>query len=222
LKTNLPWFCQVGDYIVTRELCVERKSVSDLIGSLTSGRLHKQATAMTRNYPRPVLLIEYEARDVSRIPMERLQLLTMQFPRMRLIWSPSAHASAELLVELKSKQEEPCATQALASHKYDTPLMREQFDTTLREMISRMPGVNTKNLRRVLSRGGSLAQLLTMKEEELAELTGTSAQGKALWRALNVALAPTLQQNVARPKKQPLKRKWPPKNSSNKPKKLNS
>jgi DNA excision repair protein ERCC-4 len=203
---------------VTRDLCVERKSVSDLIGSLNSGRLHKQATAMMRNYARPVLLIEYEARDVSRIPTERLQLLTMMFPKMRVIWSPSAHASAELLVELKSGHEEPCATQALASHKYDTPLMREQFDTTLREIVMRMPGINSKNLRRVLSRGGSLGQLLSMKESELAELTGTSTAGKSLWRALNVALAPTLQEKSVRPKKQPLKRKWPPKSSSNKPK----
>ena len=30
---------QVGDYILTSDICVERKSVSDLIGSLNSGRL---------------------------------------------------------------------------------------------------------------------------------------------------------------------------------------
>ena len=30
---------QVGDYILTPDVCVERKSVSDLIGSLNSGRL---------------------------------------------------------------------------------------------------------------------------------------------------------------------------------------
>ena len=32
-------FVQVGDYILSPEMCVERKSVSDLISSLTSGRL---------------------------------------------------------------------------------------------------------------------------------------------------------------------------------------
>ena len=30
---------QVGDYVLTPDVCVERKSVSDLIGSLNSGRL---------------------------------------------------------------------------------------------------------------------------------------------------------------------------------------
>jgi len=52
---------QVGDYILTPEICVERKSVSDLIGSLNNGRLFSQCIAMCRSYKRPVLLIEFDA-----------------------------------------------------------------------------------------------------------------------------------------------------------------
>lgn len=51
---------QVGDYILTPDVCVERKSLSDLIGSLNSGRLYNQAQAMTRYYKRPILLIEFD------------------------------------------------------------------------------------------------------------------------------------------------------------------
>ena len=32
-------YFQIGDYILSPEMCVERKSVSDLVGSLNSGRL---------------------------------------------------------------------------------------------------------------------------------------------------------------------------------------
>jgi DNA excision repair protein ERCC-4 len=45
---------------LTPDICVERKSVSDLIQSLTSGRLYNQAQAMTRTYNRPMLLIEFD------------------------------------------------------------------------------------------------------------------------------------------------------------------
>lgn len=38
----MPLTLEVGDYIVTPEICVERKSVSDLIQSLNSGRLYNQ------------------------------------------------------------------------------------------------------------------------------------------------------------------------------------
>ena len=43
-----PVTLEVGDYIVTPDICLERKSLSDLIGSLGNGRLYSQATAMTR------------------------------------------------------------------------------------------------------------------------------------------------------------------------------
>lgn len=41
-------------------MCIERKSINDLIGSLSSGRLYQQATAMTRYYAKPMLLIEFD------------------------------------------------------------------------------------------------------------------------------------------------------------------
>ena len=50
----------MGDYILTPEMCVERKSVSDLVGSLNNGRLYSQALSMTRHYTKPMLLIEFD------------------------------------------------------------------------------------------------------------------------------------------------------------------
>ncbi|VDL59158.1 unnamed protein product [Hymenolepis diminuta] len=58
LKVN-PITLTIGDYILAPHICVERKSVSDLIGSLNSGRLYQQCTAMSRHYIHPVLLIEF-------------------------------------------------------------------------------------------------------------------------------------------------------------------
>ena len=40
-------------------MCVERKSIPDLVGSLASGRLYTQCVAMSRHYANPLLLIEF-------------------------------------------------------------------------------------------------------------------------------------------------------------------
>lgn len=50
----------VGDYVLTPEICIERKSVSDLIQSLNSGRLYNQAETMLMHYKSPTLLIEFD------------------------------------------------------------------------------------------------------------------------------------------------------------------
>ncbi|WAR24597.1 XPF-like protein [Mya arenaria] len=64
---------KVGDYILTPEICVERKSVSDLIGSLNNGRLYSQCVSMTRYYKRPVLLIEFDPNKAFSIQAGREQ-----------------------------------------------------------------------------------------------------------------------------------------------------
>ena len=55
-----PVTLEVGDYVLTPNICVERKSINDLIESLTNGRLYNQCTAMTRYYKTPILLIEFD------------------------------------------------------------------------------------------------------------------------------------------------------------------
>ena len=39
--------------------------------------------------------------------MGRIALLVLHFPRLRLIWSRSLHATAQIFHQLKSNQEEP-------------------------------------------------------------------------------------------------------------------
>jgi DNA excision repair protein ERCC-4 len=55
----IPVTLEVGDYILSPSICVERKSIQDLYMSFTSGRLYNQVETMVRYYRLPVLLIEF-------------------------------------------------------------------------------------------------------------------------------------------------------------------
>ena len=55
----IPLTLEVGDYILSPSICVERKSVMDLFQSFSSGRLYHQVETMVRYYQIPVLLIEF-------------------------------------------------------------------------------------------------------------------------------------------------------------------
>ena len=97
-----------------------------IIGSLNGGRLYNQATSMTRFYARPMLLIEFDqnkpfalqgkyylSKDIASSDLvARLQLLTIHFPKLKILWSPSPHATGELFEELKRGRDEPDATKA--------------------------------------------------------------------------------------------------------------
>jgi DNA excision repair protein ERCC-4 len=107
-----PCTLEVGDYILSPKMCVERKSVSDLVQSLKSGRLYVQSEAMCVHYPIPILLIEFsqgksfslvfgkEEPGVVDTP-SRLILLLIHFPKLRVIWSYSPSFTAEVFQLLK-------------------------------------------------------------------------------------------------------------------------
>ncbi|XP_022225185.2 DNA repair endonuclease XPF [Drosophila obscura] len=203
----LPLTIAIGDYILTPEVCVERKSISDLIGSLNSGRLYNQCVQMQRHYAKPILLIEFDQNKPFHLQgkfmlsqqttatnadiVQKLQLLTLHFPRLRLIWSPSPYATAQLFEELKLGKPQPDPRQAVALGS-EEPVAGEQlqYNSGIHDFLLRLPGVQTRNVHALLRKGGSLRQLLLRTQAELSELLQSQECGKLLYDILHVAHLP--------------------------------
>ncbi|XP_077406225.1 DNA repair endonuclease XPF [Vanacampus margaritifer] len=199
-----PVTLEVGDYILTPDICVERKSVSDLIGSLQSGRLYTQCLSMNRYYRKPVLLIEFDpakpfslmarsdfrheisSNDVS----SKLTLLTLHFPRLRILWCPSPHATGELFLELKKGRKEPdaAAAQAVTAESDAVAESTELYNAGPYDFLLKMPGVNTKNVRALVRNADSLADLAKLSQDKLAQILENANNAKLLYEFLhNVA-----------------------------------
>ncbi|KAH8289416.1 hypothetical protein KR054_004957, partial [Drosophila jambulina] len=203
----LPLTISIGDYILTPDICVERKSISDLIGSLNSGRLYNQCVQMQRHYAKPILLIEFDQNKPFHLQgkfmlsqqtssanadiVQKLQLLTLHFPKLRLIWSPSPYATAQLFEELKLGKAEPDPVQAAALGS-EEPTAGEQlhFNSGIYDFLLRLPGIHTRNIHSLLRRGVSLRQLLLRSQAELADLLQSQECGKLLYDILHVAHLP--------------------------------
>ncbi|XP_026171997.1 DNA repair endonuclease XPF [Mastacembelus armatus] len=198
-----PVTLEVGDYILTADTCVERKSVSDLIGSLQSGRLYTQCLSMTRYYRKPVLLIEFDpAKPFSLVARSdfrheissndissKLTLLTLHFPRLRILWCPSPHATAELFFELKQGRPEPnaAAAQAVTAESDIVAESAELYNPGPYDFLLKMPGVNIKNYRTLIKNADSLADLAKLSQDRLAEILGNANNAKLLFEFLHNA-----------------------------------
>ncbi|QSL66587.1 hypothetical protein MERGE_000969 [Pneumocystis wakefieldiae] len=124
----IPCQLTVGDYILSSSLCVERKTIKDLIVSLNNGRLYHQCEMMQQYYSTFILLIEFsqnksfnlnDSSDLtSNININSLQsklvLLTMAFPNLKIIWSSSSYATCEIFLELKKNRDEPELVKAVS------------------------------------------------------------------------------------------------------------
>ncbi|NWW45187.1 XPF endonuclease, partial [Pedionomus torquatus] len=191
-----PVTLEVGDYILTPDTCVERKSISDLIGSLNNGRLYAQCTSMSRYYKRPILLIEFDPnKPFSLIPRgslhqeisssditSKLTLLTLHFPKLRILWCPSPHATAELFEELKQNHPQPDAETAMAITA-DSEILPEsdKYNPGPQDFLLKMPGVNAKNCRALMNHVKSIAELVTLSKDELSSILGNAANATQLF-----------------------------------------
>ena len=119
--TVVPVTLEVGDYVLSPALVVERKSLPDLVSSFLSGRLAKQMEILCRHYRSPVLLIEFDRKKPfsllskgeltaeinSRHIMSRIALLCIHFPQCRIVWSRDSHMTSSIFLALKRNQTEP-------------------------------------------------------------------------------------------------------------------
>ncbi|XP_027360566.1 DNA repair endonuclease UVH1 isoform X2 [Abrus precatorius] len=207
----IPVTLEVGDYILSPLICVERKSIQDLFMSFTSGRLYHQVETMVRYYRIPVLLIEFSqdksfsfqsASDIGddvtpKSIISKLSLLALHFPRLRIIWSRSLHATAEIFASLKANQDEPDETKAIRvgvpseDGIVENDVRAENYNTSAVEFLRRLPGVTDSNYRAIMDGCKSLAELALLPVEKLAELMGGHKAARTLRDFLD-AKYPTL------------------------------
>ncbi|KAL2348212.1 hypothetical protein Fmac_002212 [Flemingia macrophylla] len=207
----VPVTLEVGDYILSPLICVERKSIQDLFMSFTSGRLYHQVETMVRYYRIPVLLIEFSqdksfsfqsASDIGddvtpNSIISKLSLLALHFPRLRIIWSRSLHATAEIFASLKANQDEPDETKAIRvgvpseEGIVENDVRAENYNTSAVEFLRRLPGVTDSNYRAIMDGCKSLAELALLPVEKLAELMGGHKAARTLKDFLD-AKYPTL------------------------------
>ena len=81
----VPLQLEIGDYVVSDEIVIERKTVSDLISSFGDGRLFKQCQNMQQHYAVVVLLIEFNGGPF----MLQSKVLMLNLSSFHLIPPPS-------------------------------------------------------------------------------------------------------------------------------------
>ncbi|KAI1722014.1 ERCC4 domain-containing protein [Ditylenchus destructor] len=156
-----PATLEVGDYVLSDEICVERKALDDLAQSLHNGRVFKQTEQMLRHYSKSILLIESSEKfrqrkvnggpfqgELSRRSRETRLLLTVLIrthPQLSLVWTFSPSHSAELFEEVKLDQSNPDVDIAVSIKSDDLAINRDVADDTLlgsAENENEIPTVN--------------------------------------------------------------------------------
>lgn len=176
-----PLTIEIGDYILSPDICVERKSIQDLISSFSDGRLYYQAEAMCANFKSPILLIEFDPGKAFSMQSytdfraelsvndltSKLVLLYLHFPKLKVIWSCSPNATAEIFLDLKKDNEDPNVSSLHILGQGD-----EFADSSARDILLRLPGITNENYRKVMKRFTCLRDLFNCNFSDISDLIG--------------------------------------------------
>jgi DNA excision repair protein ERCC-4 len=175
---------KVGDYIVSPETAVERKTVRDLVSSIYDGRLFVQCSDLVKHYQKPLIVVQGNIAELTEIPedaendkrlAERMPLaydalatVATEF-RIPIIHTPSADQTAQLLVTLvnKSLREGRAAGPLLRKIKKENPIYIQQLS-----VLSSVPGVGDKLAARMLEKFHTPKRALNASAAELATIPG--------------------------------------------------
>jgi len=173
----------VGDYIVSSETVIERKTIYDLINSVYDGRIFIQCSNLINHYAKPLIIIEGNLTDLDtrehfendskliidkiRVAYETLIKVALDF-RIPILYTNSVFYTAELLVllasnQFRSKNDGPL----LKKIKKSNPFLLQQL-----YVLTSLPGIGSKLATRLLDKFHSPVNVLNASIAELARVPG--------------------------------------------------
>ena len=151
-----PQQLDVGDYVLSSRICVERKNVDDFLDSLLDGKLFKQVQRLRDTYPRPMLIIEGEdlftKRNINHNAIYgSLASISVDYG-IPVMTTKDAMETANLLtVVARREQRVEKKPVAIRGDKYQMSLKeRQQF------LVEGLPNVSAVLAKRLLAHFGSI------------------------------------------------------------------
>jgi Fanconi anemia group M protein len=163
---------EIGDYVLSEDVAVERKESNDFIQSMIDGRLFVQLSALRSAYRRPVLIIEGEQITGLRAvnPASIYGALASIAIRLRIpiLWTRNAEETANVLYRLAHLEqvasEKPLRTRSGEAKSTDAE--------ALEYILSGFPGIDTVTARALLSEFGTLEDIFSVDKRTLQNVRG--------------------------------------------------
>lgn len=160
-----------GDYVLSPEVAVERKSATDFVLSVMSGRVFEQVGRMKLDFVRPVVMIEgnpYKTRskiEASSIAGAISALVTVQ--KVSVVPTGDVKETALMLATMARHLQEGLGYE-LVLHPKKPPATR---DAAL-YVISSLPGVGVTTASKLYDHFGSIHAVMTSSMEGFLDVKG--------------------------------------------------
>ena len=170
----------IGDYVLSKDVCVERKTVEDFLASMLDGRLFSQMINLRENYEKPLILVEgnmeelYTLRNIHKNSIiGALTSIALDYNVPILNTKNASETAQHLFVIAKREQIAKDREVAIRIGRKGLTINEQQ-----RYVVEGLPLVGPNLARNLLEKFGSIKGIVDADEKELQEVEGLG-KGKA-------------------------------------------
>jgi len=160
-----------GDFVVSSEIVIERKTLDDFVKSIYDGRLFKQLANMSEKYSRPILVIQGDKKHLSGIGETAfygaLASVLADF-KVPVFFATNEKEVSEVIFHIARREQ--------MEKKRESRIREGRKPVTLSEnqryIVSGIPGVSGVLADRLLSEMETLEKLFSSTELDLLKVNG--------------------------------------------------
>lgn len=159
---------EVGDFICSESVCIERKSYDDFVSSVIDGRIFEQSKLMKENFEKAIVVVEgYSIRDVNENALKgAIASLLIDFDISILSTKNPMDTAKTIYWVAKKEQKEGKGISIKVGKKPKSEKDMQEF------IVGSIPGISTVLTKRLLEHFGNVEEVFTAFEEELMKVKG--------------------------------------------------
>jgi len=159
---------EVGDFIASDRVVIERKTVKDFLQSIIDKRIFEQASKMNETYEKPIIIIEgeediYSERNIHPNALRGVIIsLAVDF-KIPIIFSQSEEETALFIQKLAEREQ--IEQKRIPSIRNEKKPLQDKYIQEY--IVSSLPGVGRTTAIKMLEHFKNLQNIFNAKQEDL-------------------------------------------------------
>ncbi|WP_340820281.1 DEAD/DEAH box helicase [Methanolobus sp. WCC4] len=175
---------EVGDYILSDRIAVERKETQDFVSSLIEQKLFEQIANLSRAYEKPVLIIEgdslFNCRGMNPNAIHgAISSISLDFG-VSIFYTRDAEDTASLLMQIAKREQVDEKREVNMHGRKAAAMLPEQQEY----VVSSISDIGPKAARNLLQHFGSVENVMKASYEELLEVSNIGPKTAAKIREI--------------------------------------
>ena len=160
---------EIGDFLISDDICIERKSSNDFINSIIDGRLFEQAENIKNNFKKGIILVEgnnLDGRITENALKATIATLILNY-NLNVIRTENEKETARMIYYIAKKEQEQGKSVVIKGKKKAKDINDLQM-----QLLCSLPGISSGLSKKIIQNFSNIKNFVNANENEISKIKG--------------------------------------------------